>query len=131
MYINKNDNSSFNFRAPLGMPDSSINEVLFPVPDIRADVDTSAAVDIKQMVTHLDLGELAANAELDLNISNQVTAGAILHIKVKSDGTARDVVFGDGVTSPDLEGVISKTKVQGFLYNGTVFLPMGAALQID
>lgn len=131
MYINKTDNSSFNFRAPLGMADSSINEVLFPVPDINTNVDLTAAVPVKQMVTHLDLGELSANKTLDLDISSQLTGGAVLHVKVKSDASARSLTLGTGITGPVLAGTINKTKVQSFIYNGTGFIPMGAGFQID
>ena len=131
MLVNKINNSVFNFRVPSGKPDNSTNEVLFPVPEININVDLTANVPVKQMITHLDLGELSANKTLNIDIDSQVTAGAILHVKVKSNSTARSLTLGTGITAPVLTGVAKKTKVQSFIYVGTEFLPLGASLQID
>ncbi len=130
-WIHKADNTNFNFRAPQGKPFDETYEVLFPVAEVSAAVDLSVAVPVKQMVTILDLGALTANKTLNLAIDAQVNSGALLHVKVASDTTARTLTFGTGLTAPALAGTISKTKVQSFIYNGATFLPLGDALQID
>lgn len=102
-------------------------------PATVSSVTAAATVEvaITNSKTIVDFGELAAAMTVDLVIDPELEAGAELHIKALSDGTARDITFGDGFNAPVLAGVISKTKVQSFVYNGTAFEPMGAALQID
>ena len=131
MYLDKTTNAAFNFIAPSGKSENSTNEVLFPGNEVSADVDLSADVPVTQKETILDLGEFDANKTLNLAINSKVTAGALLHVKAKSDATARSLTFGTGITAPVLAGTINKTKVQSFIYNGTTFLPLGTALQID
>lgn len=63
--------------------------------------------------------------------SKALVPGTVIHIKGSSDGTARTITFSTGFTAPALAGTIDKTKVQSFIYNGSTFLPLGAALQID
>lgn len=133
MFINMNQNASYGFKAPNIAADADKKvEVVFPTHEAQAPTaGATIAVNINRQVTTMDLGTLAAAATLNATIGESVERGAILHLKAKSDGTARDITFGTGFTSPNLAGVISKTKVQSFIYDGTAFLPMGAALQID
>lgn len=133
MFLNMGNNSSYNFKAPNITADSDKKiEVVFPTQEAQAPTaGATIAVDINRQVTTINLGELAAAATLNATVGSDVERGAIIHVKALSDGTARTVTFGTGFTSPALAGVISKTKVQSFIYDGTTFLPMGAALQID
>lgn len=130
MWLNKLFNTSFNFRAPKHCTEDSVQEVLFPVCDVRT-VDLAAAVAVQQMVSVIDLGTLSANGTLNLAIDAQVSKGAVLRIKAASDGTGRSVTLGTGLEGPAMGGTANKTKVQSFLYDGSVFSPMGAPLQLD
>lgn len=130
--IHQEENKSCNMVAPAGL--SEDKEVLFPVSDAQAPEETSGtlAVTVKQMVTLLHLADALTGAmTINLTIDEQVTPGAILHLKAASDTTARDITFGTGFSAPVLAGVISTTRVQSFIYDGTSFIPMGAAMSID
>lgn len=74
---------------------------------------------------------LSAAMTLNVTIPSGTPDGTILHITAASDGTARTIAFGTGFNAPNLAGTISKTKVQTFILSGGVFVPMGAAFQID
>lgn len=63
--------------------------------------------------------------------SKAVVPGARIILKASSDGTARDVTFGTGITAPVLAGVISKTKVQELVYDGTGWVACSAPVQIN
>lgn len=74
---------------------------------------------------------LTGDMTLNLDSAAEPVIGDELILVAASDGTARDVTFGTGITGPVLAGVISKTKVQSFVYNGTAFVAIGAPVQID
>ncbi|MHB9003511.1 MAG: hypothetical protein ACYC6C_05545 [Coriobacteriia bacterium] len=132
-HINLTNNASYNFKAPTIDADADSKvEVVFPTQEaLVPETSAAIAVNINRQTTTIDLGELGAAGTLNATIGSDVERGAIVHVKALSDGTARDITFGTGFTAPVLAGVISKTKVQSFIYDGTTFLPMGAALQID
>jgi hypothetical protein len=75
--------------------------------------------------------DLTGAGTLDLDSKSTPSIGDELILKVSSDGTARDLTLGTGFTSPVLAGVISKTKVQHFVYDGSKFIPTAAAIQIN
>lgn len=104
----------------------------FGPADVRS-VAPGATVNlsVSNSKTIVNLGELSAAMTLNAVIDEDLEAGAELHITAKSDGTARNITFGTGFTSPALSGTISKTKVASFVYNGATFLPQGTPLQID
>ncbi|RWX00920.1 hypothetical protein [Flavobacterium cerinum] len=68
---------------------------------------------------------------LSLSGDAQPVIGDEIILKVTSDGTARDLTFSTGFTAPVLAGVISKTKVQTFVYDGASFIPTGSPVQIN
>lgn len=74
---------------------------------------------------------LTGAGELSLDTESKPQVGDEVILKVSSDGTARDLTFGTGFTAPTLAGVISKTKVQSFVYDGTSFIATGTAVQIN
>ena len=76
------------------------------------------------------LPTLTGNATLDLTLSSELKAGATLHIKVKTTAT-ETFTFGTGIDAPVVTGVAGKTWCQSFWYDGTIFLPSGAKIQID
>lgn len=128
-----NQNSSYNFKAPNIEADADQKiEVVFPTQEALAPTAAAEiAVNINRQTTVIDLGELTENATLNATIGSDVERGAIVTVKAKSDTTARSVTFGTGFTAPAIAGTISKTKVVSFIYDGSSFLPMGAAVQID
>lgn len=132
-YLNMNQNSSYNFKAPNIAADADQKiEVIFPTQEaLSPSVAAETAVTINRQTTVIDLGELSANITLNATIGSDVERGAIVAVKAKSDGTARSLTFGTGFTAPAVAGTISKTKVVSFIYDGANLLPLGAAVQID
>lgn len=91
----------------------------------------TTAATISNQVTYVStLPTLTGNATLDLTISSELKAGALLHIKVKTTAT-ETFTFGTGIDGPVVTGVAGKTWTQSFWYDGTIFLPCGAKIQID
>lgn len=132
-YIHKTQNSSYNFKAPNIEADADQKiEVVFPTQEAQTLVAAAAiAVTVKRQVTIIDLGELEADATLNATIGADVERGAMVTVKAKSDTTARSLTFGTGFTAPAITGTISKTKVVSLIFDGTNFIPMAAAVQID
>lgn len=123
-WVNNTDATSFNFIAP-DSATATKNEVLFPFFEASTYTATSpVALSISQMVTIYSLasGTSTAATTFNLTIAPQVTAGAILLIQTKSDGTARDFVPGTGITGVTTAGYANKTKWLMFIYNGTSFI---------
>lgn len=134
MWINKTQNASYNFVPPSIESDADSKvEVIFPTVE-KQTVTAGAAVElsiVRACTIVAFAAALAADMTLTADIASDVPVGAMLHITALSDATARDITFSTGFSAPALAGVISKTKVQSFIYNGTAFVPMGASLQID
>ncbi len=132
-WLNMIRNSSYNFFAPNIEGDSNKKvEVVFPTFEKKT--PTFAATQevlVERQTTIVDLGELTGACKVDLTISEDVQMGATLAIMAKSDTTARDVTCGTGFFGGAIAGTISKTKVQHFVYNGTAFMPVAAAIQLD
>lgn len=133
MFFNMTTNSSYNFKAPSIDADADQKiEVVFPTNEALApEAGATIAVAINRQVTTIDLGTLSAAATVNATISSDVERGAMINIKAKSDGTARDITLGTGFTAPTFAGTISKTKVCTYIYDGTSFLPIAAPVQID
>jgi len=87
-------------------------------------------VEVSNPETILNLGELAAAGTINLDIDPEMPAGATLTVKAKSDGTARDITLGTGITGTTIAGTISKTKVATFKFDGTAYLHV-ATQQVD
>lgn len=91
----------------------------------------TTAATISNQVTYVStLPTLTGNATLDLTLSAKLEAGAMLFVKVKTTGS-ETFTFGTGIDGPVVTGSAGKTWTQGFWYDGTIFLPMGAKIQID
>jgi hypothetical protein len=67
---------------------------------------------------------------LDLTIPVDIKAGARMVVKTKTTGT-ENTVFGTGCIAPTYAGVAGKTKVCELIYDGTQFVPVAVAFQID
>ena len=91
----------------------------------------TTAATISNQVTYVSsLPTLTGNATLDLTLSSELVAGAMLHLKVKTTAT-ETFTFGTGIDAPTVTGVAGKTWCQSFWYDGTIFLPCGEKIQID
>jgi len=91
---------------------------------------TTAATISNQETYVSSLTTLTGNATLDLTISSELKAGALLHLKVKTTAT-ETFTFGTAIDGPTVTGVAGKTWCQSFWFDGTTFLPCGAKIQID
>ncbi len=74
--------------------------------------------------------EATADRTLDISVSSEIKKGAKLFVKTKTNG-AEDTIYGTSITSANLTGVAGKTFTQEYAYDGTNFLPVGEAEQID
>ena len=132
-WINKTDNTSFNFRAPLGAT-SIKNEVLFPFSQVTtyiADNDTlTLAVSQQCTIYTCTSDSLIASTYFYLTISSQVTTGAQLLIEVPAGKLAQSFIPKTGFVGATVAGTASKTKYLIFIYNGTAFIHISTQ-QID
>lgn len=97
---------------------------------VIAATGTTAATISQQQTSTQALTTLTGNATLDLTLSSSLKAGATLNLKVKTTGT-ETFTFGTGIDAPTVTGAAGHTWCQSFWYDGTIFLPQGAKIQID
>lgn len=126
--------------AEIGAP-TAVLAMAFPIPIVSApfgapEIQVPAyaatlAITITNQITFIQPATLTGALTVNLTIDAKVQAGAEIHFKLTSDGTARTTTYGTGMTSLALAGVISKTLVQTFVYDGTTFLPKGPGFQIN
>ncbi len=110
---------------------STINAPFGSADTLTIAATGTTAATISNAVTYVStLPTLTGNATLDLTLSSQLKAGAMLHIKVKTTGS-ETFTFGTGIDAPTVTGSAGKTWTQSFWYDGTIFLPAGAKIQID
>jgi hypothetical protein len=101
------------------------------ISDITIAVTGTTAVTITNSKTmNLTIPTLTGNATLDLTLSSELKSGAELFLQIKTTGS-ETFTFGTGIEAPVVTGSAGKTWSQGFVYNGTIFTPMGAKIQID
>jgi len=101
------------------------------ISDITIAATGTTAVTISNQETaNITLPTLTGNGTLDLTLSSSLKAGAKLFLKVKTTGT-ETFTFGTGIDAPVVTGAAGKTWTQGFWYDGTIFLPLGAKIQVD
>jgi predicted polyphosphate/ATP-dependent NAD kinase len=105
----------------------------FGPADLKAPAAHAAtvAVTITNAKTFLTLPTMTGAVTVNLTIDGDLEAGAELILRAKSDGTARDVTPGTGLEGPVVAGVINKTKVARYVYDGSKFVNTALALQID
>jgi len=129
MWIELLSGISCNFIPPTGL--TAKKEVLFPVSDAQAIAYASAiTIPVAQMHTVVTVAVLTGALTLNVSVDAQVTPGARLIVKLLSDTTARDTTLGTGFEGTTIAGVISKTKVAVFEYDGTNFVHVSTS-QID
>ncbi len=93
---------------------------------------STQAVTIDNQVTIIDGAtvEATANRTVNLTIDATVVPGATLLITNQTNGT-ETLTHGTGITAPVITGSAGKNTTQAFMYDGTVFFPAGAKIQID
>lgn len=85
------------------------------------------AVTITDQLVILKPAAMTGSMTINLTLPPDLHIGAMLLMELLSDTTARTVTFGTGFTAPTLAGTISKTNSYMFVYDGTSYVPMGAA----
>jgi len=132
-WINKVLNSFYGFRAPSIDADADTKvEVVFPTMETQSPtVTATTAVTIKRAKTAINLGELADNVTLNATVSSDIQVGDTVMVKASSGGTAKTVTFGTGFTSPTMAGTQNKSKAMTFMYDGSTFVPVAVAVQLD
>ncbi|HQL71206.1 MAG TPA: hypothetical protein PLA77_10265 [Bacteroidales bacterium] len=132
-YINLEQNASYNFKAPSIDADADTKvEVVFPTQEAQSPTVTeTTAIEINRQTTAVNLGELAASITLNATIGSDVERGAKVMVKASSGAVAKDVTFGTGFTSPTMAGTINKSKAMTFMYDGSAFIPVAAAVTLN
>jgi len=103
-----------------------------PADNIVATAGATLSVSVSNTNTLLSFdADLAANMALTIVPHEDLKEGALLTIRAKSDGTARSITFAAGAEGPGLPGTISKTKTCLLRYDGTKFVQVSAAVQLD
>lgn len=90
----------------------------------------TVAVTINNQMAIMSAPTLTAAATLSITAASSLKSGAILLVAVKT--TATEVTtFAGSIVAPAVTGVAGKTWTQGFIYNGSVFYPLGPKQQVD
>lgn len=111
---------------------STTSNPVFPFGPASTATLTSAATiaaSVNNTVTILTVA-LDTNATLNLTVAADTRVGSLLFVRASSDGTARSLTPGTGMTGTAISGTISKTKIISFVYDGTAFRHTGTQ-QID
>jgi hypothetical protein len=105
-------------------------------PQGAADVQTPAyaaaiTIAIINALTHVTLSNAMSGAlTVNFTFAQGIRRGARVLLQALSDGTARTITPGTGALGTAEAGVISKTKILEFEYNGTAMV-LKNARQID
>jgi len=110
-----------------------MEKIQWPFGD--ADLQTPAyaaalAVSIDNRKTVLAPAILTGNCTLNLTIASGLRVGAELILKVKATGS-ETLTPGTGMQGPAIAGTAGKTKVVPYQFDGTSFVAIAAAVQID
>lgn len=112
-----------------------MTKVRFPFADadvIALSADGAQAVTIDNDMTIIDgvTTQATGNRTINLTIDDEVTVGAKLLVKLKTNGT-ETTTFGTGMTGATLTGAAGKTKNALFVYDGSKFVEAGTPVQVD
>lgn len=73
---------------------------------------------------------LTANATISVTVNSAIKAGARMMVAVKTTST-ETTTFAGSIVAPVVTGAAGKTWSQEFWYDGTIFRPCGAKIQVD
>lgn len=105
---------------------------VFPFGPASTETLTSAAtiaVEVNNTMNILTVA-LDTNTTINLTVDPETKVGSMIVLKAASDGTARSVTPGTGMTGAAISGTINKTKAITFVYDGSTFVHV-ATQQID
>lgn len=103
-----------------------------PASEVALTATGAQALTINNDLTIIDgvSVEATGNRTLNLTIDSNLNAGARLVVKSKTNAT-ETTICGTGITGPTVTGVAGKTKVFEAVYDGSAFVVVGTAVQID
>jgi hypothetical protein len=103
-----------------------------PADTIALSATGTQAISIANDVTIIDgvTTEATGNRTLNVTISAEVKAGALLLVRSKTNGT-ETTIFGTGIDGPTITGEAGKTYDALFVYTGSIFVQAGTAVKID
>jgi len=98
---------------------------------LTLDVGGTTSLTITNKMQHVaSIPTLTANLTINVAVSSQIKAGAIMLITVKTTST-ETTTYSGSIVAPVVTGVAGKTWSQAFIYNGTNFYPCRAKIQVD
>ena len=89
----------------------------------------TVAATVNNTVTVINLA-LETACTLNLTLGAGLKPGSMLYVNVGSDGTARNLTPGTGMTGTAVAGTINKKKIATYVYDGSTFKHIGTQ-QID
>jgi len=95
-------------------------------PAYAATIDVA----VSNQKTLVNVGQLTGALTLNVAADKELKKGAELVVLLQSDGTARATTLGTGFKGVAIAGVINKTKVAYFVYDGTNFVNI-SVIQVD
>ena len=127
MWIDKEKNSSYNFKAPkIAADEGKKVEVMFPtVEKVSPTLSSNAAtVEVNRDMTVVDLGSLSAAATLTLTPTDNLGIGAKVVVKATSDGTARNVTLKKdaSTTIGTISGTANTTVSKMVIWDGSAWV---------
>lgn len=120
-------------KAEFLMPDSisASESVLFPIGQkLTPAYAATQAVTINRDKTVLEVSVTGAMT-INLTISSKVKVGAMLAVKIISDGSIRAITPGTGMAGAAWNTVANKTHQALYLYDGTSFSAVAAPAQLN
>jgi hypothetical protein len=94
------------------------------------DYAAAIAIPVAAQETIVNIAELTGAVTLTATVAATVKKGAKVYVRLQSDTTARDATLSTGFEGTTVAGVISKTKIVTFVYDGTNLVHI-ATNQID
>jgi hypothetical protein len=103
-----------------------------PATSVALSATGTQALTIDNMLTVVDgvTTQATGNRTLNLTIDANVSAGARMFVKSKTNGS-ETTIFGTGMQGATITGTAGKTKCVEFVYDGTNFVEAGTPVQID
>lgn len=90
--------------------------------------DSSISVDVTNRLTYVTVSDTVNNnVTVHLDVG-KLQKGAFLYVQLLNGAVAKTVTWGDKINGPVLTGTVNKTKICGFLWDGTVFRKISEAL---
>ena len=129
MFINKDNRSSYNFKAPAIAGDADTSkEIFFPTQKAASAVFTENALsyNVEHDVTVLTFATPVAAASTLTLVAKDINVGARLICQFTFGGTKYDITVKTGEdTDATLAGVQSKTVGYELVWNGTKWIKIG------